>query len=84
MRRCHRAPRSAALIAVAMLSLSSCTSTERRGAIGAEGDGRVEVGYPAPGLRDRLARRRLGVSRCPTREGGATQRLGHVVSPVPN
>ncbi|MBP6771619.1 MAG: TlpA family protein disulfide reductase [Gemmatimonadaceae bacterium] len=48
MRRCHRAPRSAALIAVAMLSLSSCTSTEQRGAIGAEGDGRVEVGYPAP------------------------------------
>lgn len=48
MTRWHRTPRIVAVIAVALLALSSCTSSERSGAVGAEGDGRVEVGYPAP------------------------------------
>ena len=44
----HPAPRIGSLIAVALLSLSSCTSTERSGTTTTDGDGRVEVGYPAP------------------------------------
>jgi cytochrome c-type biogenesis protein len=48
MTRGRSSRRLAALVAVALFSLSSCTSSERSGAVATNGDGRVEVGFPAP------------------------------------
>ena len=48
MKRWHPALRIASLVTVALICLSGCSSAERSDAATAGGDGRVEVGYPAP------------------------------------
>ena len=44
----HPLPRIASLVTVALICFSGCSSAERSDAVSAGGDGRVEVGYPAP------------------------------------